>query len=142
MNAFLVVAILGVSASGPLVAGTVAPALAIAFWRNAAASILIAPLAAANSRAELQAQDGRGWIATFFAGAMLAAHFATRVSALKLTAVAAATALVTRQLVWVVLIDRVRRPTSRTPPGWPNSVRTAWSAGRSCRPNGSSDCAT
>ena len=89
-------------------AGTAAPALAIAFWRNASASVLIAPLAALNSRTELRAQDRRGWMATIFAGAMLAAHFATWVSALKLTSVAAATALVTTQLVWVVLIDRLR----------------------------------
>lgn len=109
MNAFLaVVAVLGVSASGPLMAGTAAPALAIAFWRNAASSLVLAPFALQTRRAELRTQTRRGWRLTFFAGAMLAAHFATWVSALKLTSVAAATALVTTQLVWVVMIDRLR----------------------------------
>jgi drug/metabolite transporter (DMT)-like permease len=109
VNAFLaVVAMLGVSASGPLMAGTAAPALAIAFWRNAAGSLVLAPLALRNNRAEMRQQSRRGWIMTVFAGAMLAAHFATWVSALKLTSVAAATALVTTQVVWVVLIDRLR----------------------------------
>lgn len=108
MNALLaVVAILGVSASGPLMAGTAAPALAIALWRNAAGSVVLAPFAL-RQRGELVAQSRRGWLTTAFAGAMLAAHFATWVSALKLTSVAAATALVTTQLVWVVLIDRIR----------------------------------
>jgi len=108
VNALLaVVAILGVSASGPLMAGTAAPALAIALWRNAAGSVVLAPFAL-RQRGELVAQSRRGWLTTAFAGAMLAAHFATWVSALKLTSVAAATALVTTQLVWVVLIDRIR----------------------------------
>lgn len=89
-------------------AGTAAPALAIAFWRNAAGSAVLAPFALSSHRAELTGQTRRGWVLTAFAGAMLAAHFAAWISALKLTSVAAATALVTTQLVWVVLIDRLR----------------------------------
>lgn len=109
MNALLaIIAVLGVSASGPLMAGTAAPALAIAFWRNAAGTMALAPFALSRNLGELRDQDRRGWRTTAFAGAMLAAHFATWVSALKLTSVAAATALVTTQLVWVVLIDRLR----------------------------------
>ncbi len=46
VNALLaVVGILGVSASGPLMAGTSAPALAIGFWRNALGTLAIAPFA-------------------------------------------------------------------------------------------------
>lgn len=109
MTAFLAaVAVLGVSASGPLMAGTAAPAFAIAFWRNAAATVLIAPVAVVRSRGELSRLGRRHWMATALAGAALAAHFATWVSALKLTSVAAATALVTAQIVWVVLYDRLR----------------------------------
>lgn len=109
MNPLLaIIAVLGVSASGPLMAGTAAPALAIAFWRNAAGTMALAPFALTRNRVELRDQNQRGWGTTAFAGAMLAAHFATWVSALKLTSVAAATALVTTQLVWVVLIDRIR----------------------------------
>lgn len=109
MTPFLaVVAILGVSASGPLMAGTAAPAFAIAFWRNAGASALIAPVALVRSRAELSDLDRRHWIVTVLAGVALAGHFATWVSALKLTSVAAATALVCSQIVWVVLYDRLR----------------------------------
>lgn len=102
------VAVLGVSASGPLMAAAAAPAFAIAFWRNAAAAVLISPVALARSRAELAALGGRHWWATVLAGVALAGHFATWVSALKLTSVAAATALVCAQIVWVVLYDRLR----------------------------------
>lgn len=109
MNLFLAaVAVLGVSASGPLMAGAAAPAFAIAFWRNAAATVLISPFALARSRGEIAGIGRRHGVAVVVAGAALAGHFATWVSALKLTSVASATALVCAQIVWVVLYDRLR----------------------------------
>ena len=115
MNAFLaVVAILGVSASGPLMAGANAPALAIGFWRNALGTAVVAPFAARTIRRELTGLGRDGWYATGFAGVMLAVHFATWVSALKMTSVAAATAMVSMQVVFVVVIDLLRG--RRTPP--------------------------
>ncbi|MET0820938.1 MAG: DMT family transporter [Aeromicrobium sp.] len=109
MNVFLVVvAILGVSASGPLMAGASAPALAIGFWRNALGTLVIAPVVAPRARRELSMLGRDGWRETAFAGVMLAAHFGTWVSALKMTSVAAATAMVSMQVVFVVVIDHVR----------------------------------
>jgi drug/metabolite transporter (DMT)-like permease len=109
VNAFLaLVAILGVSASGPLMAGASAPALAIGFWRNALGTLAVAPFAAPRARVELGTLGRDGWRTTFFAGLMLAAHFGTWVTALKMTSVAAATAMVSMQVVFVVVIDRFR----------------------------------
>ena len=109
MNALLVVvAILGVSASGPLMAGASAPALAIAFWRNALGTLAIAPVVAPRARRELSTLGRDGWRTLAFAGVMLALHFGTWVSALKMTSVAAATAMVSMQVVFVVVIDRFR----------------------------------
>ncbi|MEO6606450.1 MAG: DMT family transporter, partial [Aeromicrobium sp.] len=109
MNAFLaIVAILGVSASGPLMAGASAPALAIGFWRNAIGTIAIAPFAARTVRGELKLLGRSGWRDVALAGLMLALHFATWVTALKMTSVAAATAMVSMQVVFVVVIDRLR----------------------------------
>ena len=109
MNALLaLVAVLGVSASGPLMAGAQAPALAIGFWRNALGALAIAPVAYRKTPAELATLDRRGRRDLVLAGVMLAVHFATWIYALKLTSVAAATAMVSMQLVFVVLIDRVR----------------------------------
>jgi len=102
-----VVALLGVSASGPLMAATAAPALVIAFWRNAAATAVLAPFAV-HRRSDLAGLRWRDLRGTVFAGVMLAVHFAAWVGALKLTTVAAATALTCTQLVWVVAIDRLR----------------------------------
>ena len=109
MNALLVVvAILGVSASGPLMAGASAPALAIAFWRNALGTAAIAPVVAPRARRELATLGRDGWRLTVFAAVMLALHFGTWVTALKMTSVAAATAMVSMQVVFVVVIDHLR----------------------------------
>jgi drug/metabolite transporter (DMT)-like permease len=102
-----VIGVLGVSASGPLMAGTAAPALAIAFWRNALGVAAIGPYALLTRRAEIRALERRTLGLTVFAGVLLAAHFATWVTALKLTSVASATAMVCLQAGFVVLIDRL-----------------------------------
>ena len=104
----LVVALLAVSTSGPLIAATVAPALAIAFWRNAMASIVLAPVVLVRRRSELRALDAREWRLALAAGLLLALHFGTWVPALSYTSVASATALVATQPVWSALIAKAR----------------------------------
>ncbi|MFT4298550.1 MAG: DMT family transporter [Aeromicrobium sp.] len=105
---WVVVGLCGVSASGPLMAASAAPSLAIAFWRNAAAAAVLAPLTLLRRRDELARLSPRGRCLAVVAGIMLALHFGTWVASLKLTSVAAATALVSTQLVWILLIDRLR----------------------------------
>ena len=96
-----VVGVLGVSASGPLMAATAAPALAIAFWRNAMASGVLLPVVLATCRDELRALDRRELRWAGLAGLFLALHFATWIPSLGYTSVASATALVATQPVWV-----------------------------------------
>lgn len=104
----LVVAISAVSTSGPLIAATAAPALAIAFWRNTFASALVLPtaLARGSTRTELRGLDRRERSFAVLAGVLLAAHFATWVPSVTLTSVAASTALVATQPVWAALLVR------------------------------------
>jgi drug/metabolite transporter (DMT)-like permease len=104
----LVIALLAVSTSGPLIAATAVPALAIAFWRNGMASIVLAPIVLLRRRQELVALDGREWGLALLAGLLLALHFATWIPALNYTSVASATALVATQPVWSALISKVR----------------------------------
>lgn len=109
MNVVLaVVAILGVSFSGPIMAATAAPVLAIAFWRNAMATGLLTPFALTRHRSQVVGQTRHQWLLAVLAGAALAAHFATWVAALKLTSVAAATALVSMQVLFVLALDALR----------------------------------
>ncbi|GAC1331505.1 MAG: hypothetical protein NVSMB13_19830 [Mycobacteriales bacterium] len=104
----LVVALVAVSTSGPLIAATAVPALAIAFWRNAMASGVLVPVALARCRSELRALSRREWTLALAAGALLALHFATWIPALTYTSVASATALVATQPVWAGLVARAR----------------------------------
>ncbi|MGG5174714.1 DMT family transporter [Pseudarthrobacter sp. J1763] len=118
---FLIAAIgvLGVASSGPLIAatlgGTAVTALAIAFWRNAIASVVMAaPVLIKNpgsfgrvTRSELR------WCA--IAAVALAFHFACFITALQLTSVAAATALVCLQSAWIAVFQLLRGTKHRWP---------------------------
>src|SRR5436305_8714316 len=102
--ASLMIALLAVSSSAPLIAYAAAPALAIAFWRNALAVGLLAPVTAARRRDEVRGLDRRRLLLCGLAGVALAAHFGTWVPSVKLTTAATATALVCTQPVWAALI--------------------------------------
>ncbi|MGB9377965.1 MAG: DMT family transporter [Mycobacteriales bacterium] len=101
------IAILGVSTSAPLIAAIAAPALAIAFWRNAMAVVALGPVALARFRPEFARLGRREWLVCVLAGVLLAAHFATWVPSVKLTSVASATALVATQPIWAAVLARL-----------------------------------
>lgn len=109
----LVVALIAVSSSAPLIAYAAAPALAIAFWRNALAVGVLAPVAGVRRRDELSwLVRGAGRptaLLCVLAGVALAAHFGTWVPSAKLTTAAAATAMGSTQPVWAALIAAARR---------------------------------
>jgi drug/metabolite transporter (DMT)-like permease len=104
----MAVAVLAVSLSGPLMALAVVPPLAIAFWRNAFATVALAPPALVGRRAELAGLRGRRLGLVVVSGAALALHFATWVTSLTLTSVASATAIVCLQLAWIVAWQLLR----------------------------------
>ncbi len=103
----IAVAVLGVSASGPIIAATAAPALAIAMWRNAMGTAALAPVALTRHRSALLQADARERRLLLGSGLALAAHFATWVPAVTLTSVASATALGATSPVWNALIARL-----------------------------------
>ena len=119
--AAVTVGVLAVSSSAPLIAFAAAPALAIAFWRNALATVVLAPVSLGPRRAELRdvvAGDRRSdGVLCVLAGLALAAHFATWMPSVQLTSVATAIALVATQPMWQGLIAAVQ---GRRPPltGW------------------------
>jgi drug/metabolite transporter (DMT)-like permease len=102
----MLVGILAVSTSGPLMAATAAPALAIAFWRNGLATAVLVPWTLTRHRDELRSLRPRERRLALAAGCFLALHFATWVPSLTFTTVASATALVATQPVWAALIAR------------------------------------
>ncbi len=112
--ALLALGVLAVAFSGPLAALMTVPALAVAFWRNGIATVVLAPVAATRHR-ELRRLDRRTALGIVAAGVALAFHFATWISSLRLTSVASSMALVTLQVGWVVVweVGRGRRYDAR-----------------------------
>jgi drug/metabolite transporter (DMT)-like permease len=104
----IAVAVVAVSTSAPLIREAQAPALAIAFWRNALAVAVLGPVCITWRRDEigrLERGPGRG---ALLAGLLLSAHFATWVPSLSFTSVASSVALVATQPVWAALMARAR----------------------------------
>lgn len=111
--ALLGVGVLAVSLAAPLMAALVVPPLAIAFWRNALATTVIAPVALVRHRAEFGALTRRQLLAVAIAGLCLASHFGFWITSLTMTSVASSTAIVSLQVIWVVGYDLHRGATVR-----------------------------
>ncbi|HEX9999109.1 MAG TPA: DMT family transporter [Actinoplanes sp.] len=113
----LIIAVLAVSSSGPLIAFAAAPALAIAFWRNGLAAVVLTPITYGPRRTEILGAARRDVWFCVLAGLTLAIHFATWMPSVQLGSVATATALVATQPVWQGLIAALQ---GRRPPlaGW------------------------
>ena len=107
--AVLGVAVTAVGTSGPLIAAAAAPAMAIAFWRNAIATVVFAPyvLLRRSQRAELLGLGRRTTVLALVAGLILGAHFATWTPSAKLSSVASATAFAATQPIFAAIVARV-----------------------------------
>jgi drug/metabolite transporter (DMT)-like permease len=104
----LVLGVLGVGTSGPLIAATRAPSLAIALWRNLLGTAVIAPYALIRHRAELRALQRRQWLTTLASGLCLGLHFCTWTPSLTMTSVASATAFAATQPIFAAFVARMR----------------------------------
>jgi drug/metabolite transporter (DMT)-like permease len=105
--ALLALGVVAVSFASILIRWAEAPALSVAFYRNAMAAAVLLPLALVRHPDEIRGLTRRQWGVALLAGALLAIHFALWVPSLSYTTVAASTVLVTTQPVWVALIERV-----------------------------------
>lgn len=90
----LAVAVLCVSFGSIFVRVAQAPALAVAFYRTAFASLLLLPWAARRAAGSWPVLGVRRWWVVLGAGLALALHFATWIASLSLTSVAASVLLV------------------------------------------------
>jgi drug/metabolite transporter (DMT)-like permease len=108
--ALIAVAIAAVSTAAPLIREASAPSLAVAFWRNALAVLVLVPFASLSlrTRAEARALSPPRRRLALLAGVLVAAHFATWVPSLSYTTVASSVALVATQPVWAAVLARLR----------------------------------
>jgi drug/metabolite transporter (DMT)-like permease len=104
------VGVLAVAFSAPLITAIAAPALAVAFWRNAFGAFAGAPFTLWSRREELRALLGperRAFYLAVVAGLALALHFGLWIPSLRLTSVTASTALATTTPLWTVVMTRL-----------------------------------
>lgn len=103
------VGVLGVAASGPLIAAFPAvPALSMALWRNAIGTAVMAVPALVNDRRGFGRLRRREWGWSALAALSLALHFAFFMTSIRMTTVAASTALVCLQAAWIALFQSLR----------------------------------
>lgn len=95
------VGILGIGSSGPLIALSTMPILSLIFWRNLGGSLATLPFALRNK----VDRAGAKWAA--LAGVVLALHFIGFFAAMRLTSVAAGTALVALQPIFASIFVKV-----------------------------------
>ena len=89
--------IIGIGTSGPLIAMSAMPILTLIFWRNLGGSLITLPFALRHARDRV----GMKW--ALIAGVLLALHFVGFFLAMRMTTVAAGTALVALQPIFAAL---------------------------------------
>lgn len=101
--------VLGVAASGPIIAATPSvPPMAMAFWRNALGAAAMGAAVAGRNPRQLRTAGRREWGYSAMAAVSLALHFVCFTTSVRMTSVAAATALVCLQSAWIALFQRLR----------------------------------
>jgi len=109
------VGVTAVSFSAVLVREADAPSIAVAFYRCAMASVVLVPLGLLRHREEYRRLTRMQWRLAIASGVVLAAHFATWISSLSFTTVAASAVLVQTLPLWVAAFGRFvgERPSRR-----------------------------
>lgn len=101
----LLIGIIGIGTSGPVIALSVMPILALIFWRNLGGAVLTLPFALRNAEwRDPKNRDGLRWSA--LAGVALAFHFIGFFIAMRYTSVAAGTALTALQPMFAAYFVR------------------------------------
>lgn len=91
------IGIIGIGTSGPLIAMSAMPVLTLIFWRNLGGALFTLPFALRHSR------DRAGMKWAVIAGVLLALHFIGFFLAMRMTTVAAGTALVALQPIFAAI---------------------------------------
>jgi drug/metabolite transporter (DMT)-like permease len=103
----LVLGVVLVSVASILVRLASAPPLAVAFYRMAIASFVLAPFAWSDSRRSWPGLGGRAHLLLLASGVALALHFATWIASLSHTSVAASVLLVNTAPLFAIVMSRV-----------------------------------
>lgn len=95
------IGIIGIGTSGPLIALSTMPVMTLIFWRNLGGSLVTLPFAIRHARD----REGIKW--AIVAGVILALHFSGFFLAMRMTSVAAGTALVALQPIFAAIFVKL-----------------------------------
>jgi drug/metabolite transporter (DMT)-like permease len=95
------IGIIGIGTSGPLIALSTMPVMTLIFWRNLGGSLVTLPFALRYARD----REGIKW--AVIAGVILALHFSGFFLAMRMTSVAAGTALVALQPIFAAIFVKI-----------------------------------
>lgn len=98
--------IVAISTAAILIRLADAPPVVIGFYRLLYATLILLPFTLWTAREELRAMPARDWLALSGVGAVLALHFASWITSLDLTSVAASVVLVTLHPVFVAFVSK------------------------------------
>ena len=103
---FLISAIIGVGASGPIIAKSQMPVPTMIFWRNIIGGLVMLPFALARGEWKSKVQRRAiGW--SVLAGLLLGSHFICFFWAMKFTSVATGTALTATQPIFAAIFVKL-----------------------------------
>ncbi|HUR27922.1 MAG TPA: DMT family transporter, partial [Planctomycetota bacterium] len=98
--------IVAISTAAILIRSSDAPPVVIGFYRLLYATILLLPFTLWKARHELRAMPARDWLMLSGVGVILALHFASWITSLAMTSVAASVVLVTLHPVFVAFVSK------------------------------------
>jgi len=104
---YLALGVVGIGTSGPVIALSSMPVPSLIFWRNLGGAIAMSPFAI-RAKEWRTAEQRKAIQQSAIAGVFLAAHFLGFFAAMRLTSVAAGTALTTTQPIFAALYLRFK----------------------------------
>jgi drug/metabolite transporter (DMT)-like permease len=99
--------VIGVGTSGPVIAASIMPVPSLIFWRNLGGALIMAPFALKNQEWKTH-EEKRAILLSAAAGFLLALHFICFFLAMRLTTVAAGTALAALQPIFTAVYFKFR----------------------------------
>ena len=120
----IILGVIGVSLSAPLVRISTAPAMILAFYRVAMASVILLPYVLVRNREEMKGMTKKDWILAMISGVCLGLHFSLYFESLRYTSIASSVVFVDTEVFFVALIMLMVFKEKIPPLGWAGIMAT------------------
>ena len=120
----IILGVIGVSLSAPLVRISTAPAMILAFYRVAMASVILLPYVLVRNREEMKGMTKKDWLLAVISGVCLGLHFSLYFESLRYTSIASSVVFVDTEVFFVALIMLMVFKEKIPPLGWAGIMAT------------------